>query len=88
MDKFDRIFQLHAILSARRTLVPLEDLMARLECSRATLYRAVNTLKDQLNAPIVFDADRCGFVYELKIPYREARELVMNEARRVAALYS
>ena len=27
-DKFDRIFQLHAILSARRTPLPLEDLMA------------------------------------------------------------
>jgi proteasome accessory factor C len=63
MDKFDRIFQLHAILSARRTPVPLEDLMARLECSRATLYRAVNALKDQLNAPIVFDADAGGFLY-------------------------
>ncbi|HWL64248.1 MAG TPA: YafY family protein [Steroidobacteraceae bacterium] len=64
MDKFDRIFQLHAILSARRTPVPLENLMARLECSRATLYRAVNTLKDQLNAPIVYDAERGGFMYE------------------------
>ena len=64
MDKFDRIFQLHVILSARRTPVPLEDLMARLECSRATLYRAVATLKDQLNAPISYDADRGGFLYE------------------------
>jgi len=64
MDKFDRIFQLHAILRARRTPVPLEDLMARLECSRATLYRAVNALKDQLNAPIVFDADAGGFLYQ------------------------
>lgn len=61
MDKFDRIFQLHAILSARRTPVPLETLLARLECSRATLYRAVTALKDQLNAPIVYDADAGGF---------------------------
>jgi predicted DNA-binding transcriptional regulator YafY len=64
MDKFDRIFQLHAILSARRTPMPLEDLMARLECSRATLYRAVNALKDQLNAPIIFDAAAGGFLYQ------------------------
>ena len=62
MDKFDRIFQLHAILRSRRTPVPLEDLMARLECSRATLYRTVNALKDQLNAPVVFDGG--GFLYE------------------------
>ena len=63
-DKFDRIFQLHAILSARRTPVPLETLLARLECSRATLYRAVTALKDQLNAPIVYDADAGGFLYQ------------------------
>jgi hypothetical protein len=35
MDKFDRIFQLHAILRSRRTPIPLEDLLARLECSRS-----------------------------------------------------
>jgi len=64
MDKFDRIFQLHVILSARRTPVPMEDLMARLECSRATLYRTVATLKDQLNAPVIFDTDIGGFLYE------------------------
>jgi hypothetical protein len=35
MDKFDRIFQLHTILSSRRTAIPLQDLMARLECSKS-----------------------------------------------------
>jgi proteasome accessory factor C len=64
MDKFDRIFQLHAILRSRRTPIPQEDLMARLECSRATLYRAVNALKDLLHAPVVYDADRGGFLYQ------------------------
>jgi proteasome accessory factor C len=63
MDKFDRIFQLHAILAARRTPIPLEDLTARLECSKATLYRAINVLKDTLHAPVEFDADAGGFRY-------------------------
>ena len=63
MDKFDRIFQLHAILAARKTPIPLEDLMARLECSKATLYRALNTLKDTLHAPVIFDADLGAFRY-------------------------
>ncbi len=63
MDKFDRIFQLHAILSSRRTPIPLEDLMARLECSKSTLHRAMNTLKDHLNAPVVFDAEAGGYKY-------------------------
>jgi proteasome accessory factor C len=63
MDKFDRIFHLHAILSARRTPIPLEDLMARLECSKSTLHRTINALKDYLNAPVVFDANGGGYLY-------------------------
>ena len=43
MDKFDRIFQLHAILSSRRTPIPLEELMAKLECSKSTVLRTINT---------------------------------------------
>jgi predicted DNA-binding transcriptional regulator YafY len=63
MDKFDRILQLHAILSKRRSGIPVEDLTARLECSKPTLYRAITTLKDTLNAPIVFDKERGGIRY-------------------------
>src|SRR5215510_4470174 len=63
MDKFDRIFQLHAILSSRRTVIPLEDLMVKLECSKSTLHRTINALKDYLNAPVVFDADAGGYKY-------------------------
>jgi predicted DNA-binding transcriptional regulator YafY len=65
MDKFDRIFQLHAILAARKTPMPLEDLTARLECSKATLHRAINVLKDTLRAPVVFDAQGGGYRYAL-----------------------
>jgi predicted DNA-binding transcriptional regulator YafY len=63
VDKFDRIFQLHAILSSRRTAIPLEDLMAKLECSKSTLHRTINALKDYLNAPVVFDAEAGGYRY-------------------------
>src|SRR6202046_1980605 len=63
MDKFDRIFHLHAILSDRRAAIPLEDLMAKLECSKATLHRAINVLKDTLRAPVVFDAAAGGYRY-------------------------
>src|SRR6187399_3546298 len=37
--------------------------MARLECSKSTLHRAINSLKDHLNAPVVFDADAGGYKY-------------------------
>ena len=63
MDKFDRVFQLHSILANRRTAIHLEDLTARLECSRATLYRIAATLKDVLGAPIEFDRETGGFAY-------------------------
>lgn len=65
MDKFDRILQLHTLLSGRRTAIPLEDLMARLECSRPTLFRTISTLKDLLNAPVIYDAEQGGYRYAL-----------------------
>jgi proteasome accessory factor C len=64
MDKFDRIFHLHAVLSTRRTAIPLEDLMARLECSKSTLFRVINEMKDFLHAPIIYDAVAGGYRYE------------------------
>lgn len=63
MDKYDRIFQLHRALAGRRTPVSTDDLLARLECSRATLYRIIAFLRDRLGAPIEHDADRAGFIY-------------------------
>jgi predicted DNA-binding transcriptional regulator YafY len=63
VDKFDRIFQLHAILVSRRTPVPLEQLEAKLECSKSTVLRAISTMKDYLGAPIEFDRDAGGYKY-------------------------
>lgn len=63
MDKFDRIFQLHKIFSSRRTGIPLEDLEAQLECTRSTVFRALETLKHHLNAPVVFDQETGGYKY-------------------------
>lgn len=78
MDKFDRIFHLHKILASRRTAIPLEDLVAKLECSKSTLHRTINALKDYLNAPVVFDANAGG--------YRYARESA-NEAYELPGLW-
>jgi hypothetical protein len=63
MDKFDRIFHLHAIVADRRTAIPLEDLMARLKWSEPTLYRAIKVLKDTLHTPVEFDTELRGFRY-------------------------
>jgi proteasome accessory factor C len=38
--------------------------MARLECSKSTLHRTINTLKNHLNAPVVYDANAGGYKYD------------------------
>lgn len=71
MDKFDRIFQLHTILSGRRTPISSEELQARLECHRATLHRIIGMMRTYLNAPIVVTSE--GYKYDEK--RKEAYEL-------------
>ncbi len=64
MSKVERLYHLHNILKQRRTPISRQDLMERLECSQATLYRLVGELRDFLGAPIEQDADTRGFYYE------------------------
>lgn len=64
MSKVERLYHLHNILSQRRTPISRQDLMERLECSQATLYRLVAELRDFLGAPIEQDPDTRGFYYD------------------------
>jgi proteasome accessory factor C len=84
LDKFDRIYQLHNILRARRTPISRADLMARLECSEPTVFRLIRLMKDHLNAPIEwheepggysYGRDADGGTYELPGLWFNAREL-------------
>ncbi len=63
MDKFDRIYAMHRILSGRRTPISHEDLQQQLECSRATVTRTLELLRDHLNAPLLYDRERNGYIY-------------------------
>lgn len=63
MDRFDRVFELHKILSGRRTPISRRDLEDRMECSRATVARAIEFLRDRLHAPVEYDHQRNGYVY-------------------------
>jgi predicted DNA-binding transcriptional regulator YafY len=56
-----RLYQYKGLLSGRRA-VSAEDLMDKLEISRATLKRDLAKLRDQLHVPIEFDRDRGGYV--------------------------
>jgi len=64
MSKVERLYHLHNILTQRRTPISRQDLMERLECSQATLYRLVGELRDFLGAPIEQDPDNRGFYYD------------------------
>jgi proteasome accessory factor C len=82
MDKFDRIYQLHHLLSGRRTALLLEEITSQLECSRATAYRLIDILRDYLGAPIERVADGFRYaqisdhdIYELPGLWFSAREL-------------
>jgi predicted DNA-binding transcriptional regulator YafY len=64
VDKFDRIYELHHVLSGRRTPLAIEDLMQRLECSRPSVYRLLRVLRDYLGAPVRFDKELEGYFYD------------------------
>ncbi len=63
MERFDRIFELHKIMAVARRPVPMKRLMEELECSRATVHRIINELRDFLGAPIRYNRRFNGYEY-------------------------
>ena len=70
MDRMQRIYKLHQILTARKYPVPRTTLETELECSRASLTRIIAEMRDHFDAPIEFDRDAGGYRYS-----RDAFEL-------------
>src|SRR5512139_1149913 len=64
MERFDRIFRLHQVLESRRYPVARRVLEEELECSRATVKRIIEDMRDNLNAPIVYDRAAGGYRYD------------------------
>ena len=64
MDKFDRIYALHKLLSSARLPVPRQTILQQLECSRSTFMRLVEVLRDYLGAPINYDQVANGWYYD------------------------
>jgi predicted DNA-binding transcriptional regulator YafY len=64
MDRFDRIFDLHKLLSASRLPVSRQRIEQELECSRATAKRIIEAMRLYLNAPINYDRRRNGYYYD------------------------
>ncbi len=63
MDRFNRIYRLDGILSNRHTPISLKQIMERLECSKSTADRTIETLRDHLNAPLEYNREANGYFY-------------------------
>lgn len=63
MDRTERFHIIDNLLANRKT-VSFQELLERLEISRATLKRDLQYLRDRLNAPIVYDRERNGYRFE------------------------
>ena len=64
MDRFDRIYDLHKLLSAARRPIPRKRIEEALECSRATAKRIIEAMRLYLDAPIKYDRQRGGYYYD------------------------
>lgn len=64
MDRFDRIFDLHKLLSTARYPVPRQRIEQELECSRATAKRIIEAMRLYLNAPIKYNRELNGYYYD------------------------
>jgi proteasome accessory factor C len=66
MDRFERIYQLHTILSGRRTPASNRLLQDKLECSESTIKRLVGLMRNHFDAPIIYDRKRNGYYYDME----------------------
>lgn len=64
MDKFEKIIQLHRILTKNKRPLPLSHLCERLECSKATFHRLRSYMANTLGAPLIFDYTYGGYRYD------------------------
>lgn len=63
MDRLRRIYKLHQIITSHRYPVPHRVLQEKLECSRATVNRIIQEMRDFLGAPLEYDRERNGYHY-------------------------
>lgn len=66
MDRLQRSYQLHQILSSAHYPVSRRQLEERLECSAATIKRIIEELKLYFNAPISYSRERNGYYYDTR----------------------
>jgi len=63
LDRTERFYRIERLLH-ERTVVTRAKFLAALEVSLATFKRDLEYMRERLNAPIVYDAERGGYVFE------------------------
>lgn len=63
MSMTERLYKIDQMLSERR-FITFDDMLAKLEVSRATLKRDLAYMRDRLNAPIIFDRELRGYRFD------------------------
>uniref|UniRef100_E6QQE4 Transcriptional regulator n=1 Tax=mine drainage metagenome TaxID=410659 RepID=E6QQE4_9ZZZZ len=63
MDRLQRIYKLHQLISSRQHPVSCQALQDKLECSRATVKRIIMEMRLYFNAPLEYDRSHNGYHY-------------------------
>ncbi len=87
MNRVERIYRIHELLRAGRP-VSMHRLLDELECSLATVKRDLAYLRDFMGAPIVYDPDRRGYLYDSRGGEFELPGLWFNASELYALLAS
>ncbi len=74
MDRTERFYKIHRLLSQRR-IVSRDDFLEELGVSRATFKRDLEYLRDRLSMPIVWDRERTGYYLDEKAPQAHLYQL-------------
>jgi len=85
MNRAERIYRLHTLLKSRYP-VKLQDLITRLETSRATINRDLAYMRDFMGAPIHYDRHANGHHYDPTSPEFELPGLWFNNSELYALL--
>jgi predicted DNA-binding transcriptional regulator YafY len=63
VDRLQRIYKLHQLISSRQHPVSCQVLQDKLECSRATVKRIIMEMRLYFNAPLEYDRYHNGYHY-------------------------
>jgi predicted DNA-binding transcriptional regulator YafY len=61
MERLERLYKIHQLLSERKTAVPFALLMKTLGMSRASVKRDLEYMRSRFNAPIEYDREANGY---------------------------